>query len=268
MHTTVYQNADTVQFYFEKRHFYFLQHFFSAVRSKGGYNDHPTVRQAAAAVRILASNAFLLRGFSKHTNVEEESRQVSCPEMPSLRERLNLDDTLGTLAEEPTTEASLTFTDPEETDDQAVLSDMEGLTERDTLAYVTGAMLHRLGCPQCTAKMVSDVPLRSGSFIRQMTFTPSCHMLEPTDATLHAFALRLKPIIDFFEKNFFCKYVLKTTIQLYRLNYIDLKACCQEHADALLRFFARMLLRVFCKDKNCGLKGAKSNSRKLAKLVL
>lgn len=181
-----------------------FQHFFSAVRSKGGFNDHPTVRQAAGAVRILASNAFLLLGFSKYANVEEEgedSQASLLTDLPPLRERLGT----SLLKEESEVEPVLAAITEAEDTDEAMLKDVEGLTERDTLAYVAGAILHRLGCAECNRKMLSDVELSSGSFIRQMTYSASCHMLQPTDSTLLAFASRLKPIITFYEKSFFVR---------------------------------------------------------------
>lgn len=196
--------------------------------------------------------------------MEEEALQVSLPDIPHLSARLHVNE-----PPEETAEAeaeSNETTEPYETSEVNFLNDIEGFAEKDTLEYIIGAILHRLGCTACNEKLLTDAPL-SRSFITEMTFS-SCNLLQPNDSTLKAFASRLKPIISFFENSFHIKNIVTSAARLYKFNAESLSACSQNHADQLIVYFARMLLRVFCKDRNHGLKGSRARSRKLFKLNL
>lgn len=50
---------------------YSFQNCFSAVRGRGGFNDHPTTRQAATALSTLSTNNFLRQHMASSTSVEE-----------------------------------------------------------------------------------------------------------------------------------------------------------------------------------------------------
>ena len=54
-----------------------FQHLFSIIRGRGGFNDHPTVRQATGALRAIAGNSFLKR-FSVQ-KVESENNNFTSP---------------------------------------------------------------------------------------------------------------------------------------------------------------------------------------------
>ena len=56
-----------------------FQHLFSIIRGRGGFNDHPTVRQATGALRAIAGNSFLKRSFSNNQNVEGELSTFTSP---------------------------------------------------------------------------------------------------------------------------------------------------------------------------------------------
>ena len=236
-----------------------FQHLFSAVRAKGGHSDHPTVRQASGAIRTLAANAFLRRGFSSHCNVEEEVQAVSSPDFPSLHPTTQVQVVIETSAQVIDEEDLITA------DVASLPTVVERLAQHETLAYVCGALLRRLGCEACREKMTSADPPRSTGFTGLMTFT-SATMIAPTEMTVKAFGDLLTPVLAFFEHNFHLPNVVAKCVRKLKLDS-RVGCCSQSHVDKLLVYFSRMLLHVFCKEKNADLQMSKKRkSHKYLKL--
>lgn len=142
--------------------------------------------------------------------------------------------------------------------------DLGDAADRETVAYVVGANIHRLGCPDCKTAMVNpDAPVAS-SFTAFMTYS-SASMLNPKENVVDYFCTRLKPILAYYEKNFYMKNIVKSTCMKFRFKN-DFPACSQFHANAFLMYFARMLLRNFCKEKNLKLESASKTRKKFSKL--
>ena len=91
-------------------------------------------------------------------------------------------------------------------------------------------------------------------------------MCIPKDSLVNEFHKRIKSISVFFEKNFHERDIVSKAALKYRLQR-SFPACSLAHSNRLLSFFARMLLRVFCKKSNEKLKkNVSRNMRKFAKL--
>ncbi len=146
------------------------------------------------------------------------------------------------------------------TDEEIELSgqDLAHLVERETLSYVIGAWLRRLNCKECKEAMVQEgLP---NNFTAQMTFE-GASMITPTDIVISSFASRLRPILDHLHKHFFVKNIIKLTLMKFRFKS-DFPACTQLHANSLLQFYSRALIRNLCKQRNTEVTASQSKTAK------
>ncbi|MEL7309619.1 MAG: hypothetical protein AAGK05_18370 [Pseudomonadota bacterium] len=196
---------------------------------------------------MIAANAFLRRGFSTSTNVEEEAENAISPltEAPAATQPASAHVSPSSLDTRSTT----TDSDEAEYDDTALPSDFAGLGDRDTMSYVLGAMIHRLNCKDCVELLTdSSIEPATSSFIQIMTYDKAS-LLNPKDCVVDPFLKRLKPIMSYYEKNYHHKHIVKKVTMKFRLKSSPL-FCTQVHCNTLMTYFGRMLLRVFCKEKN------------------
>ena len=66
---------------------YLFQNCFSAVRGRGGFNDHPTTSQAAASIAAISTNNFLRKESATSTSVEnlnDDCVEIELPSLPSV----------------------------------------------------------------------------------------------------------------------------------------------------------------------------------------
>ncbi|MEL7308761.1 MAG: hypothetical protein AAGK05_13405 [Pseudomonadota bacterium] len=220
------------------------------MRAKGGYNDRPTVSQAAAAIRSVSANGFLRRGFSNHTNVEQET-QVTELNLPDTSPRTST--SAGATNEGAIEELDTTGTEQflaATPDDAERVVDLNVFTERETLSYVIGSYLRRLDCNSCSSTLATRLDRETSTgFTSNMTY-PNAKMYVPADVVIDTFGSVMGSVIPFVEKNFFLKKISDVIVSRFRIDKNIFHSCSQEHADLLLNFFARTLLRVFCKTKN------------------
>lgn len=240
-----------------------FQHLFSAIRAKGGFTDHPTVQQASGAIRILATNEFLRRGFSNHTNVEADEAASSTLTLPDHSGEVRA--LVGPMDEEE--EVSRNSSESEsslETDDSPLPIDITGYTEKDTISYVLGSIIHRTNCTECKALLTSDE--MAGGFTSDMSYE-NANLLYPTSTVIRHFSRRLKPIYSFFEEHFQQDNIVKSAAMKFHLKR-DFPSCSVSHRQLVMTFYCRMLIRIFVKSKNNQLKPKddRKGSRKMQKL--
>ncbi|MEL7309462.1 MAG: hypothetical protein AAGK05_17475, partial [Pseudomonadota bacterium] len=221
--------------------------------------------QASGAIRMISSNAFLRRGYSNHTNVEAEvadSIALSLPEGSEVAHKEVVEEDAGTNTE----------TSSIDTDEMAELStlpsEISGFSDPDTLSYVVAACIHRLDCAECKTELTDEDGISrptTSSFTNEMTFERA-QMLYPKQFVLDEFSHRMKPIMKYYESNFHKSHIVKLVTMKFRLK-TEFPSCCLRHKELLLSYFTRMLIRVFCKEKNNKLKKPDTRSKsKLRKL--
>ena len=133
-----------------------------------------------------------------------------------------------------------------------VSSDDLNWADRETVSYVVGAFVRRLDCQSCRDTMLVDEANSSSHFTSLMTYA-SATMFYPKEDVIDHFFSRLKPIFSHFEKRFFEPNIVKLTVLKFRFPSA-FPACSQLHANTLLEYFSRAILRTFCKEKNEKLK--------------
>ena len=214
---------------------------------------------------MIAANAFLRRGFTNHTNVEEEVESGSLP-LVEETDRTPNQPTASSIF--PHVHDGSSESTSEEIDDTSTPSDVAGLTDRDTMAYVLGAMIHRLNCEDCRQLLTEGTAAQppTSSFIAIMTYDRAS-LLNPKSFLVDIFLKRLKPIMCYIEKKYHHKHIAQAISTKFRL--VSPASCCTEtHSNRLMIFFASMLLRVFCKGKNHKIKQKDSKTffKKMTKL--
>ncbi|MEL7308126.1 MAG: hypothetical protein AAGK05_09830 [Pseudomonadota bacterium] len=148
-------------------------------------------------------------------------------------------------------------------DGPSLSDDLDGFSDRETMSYVVGALLKRLDCNECTIAMKKDVVENQSipkNFTQFMTY-PGASMITPIDVVLDEFCNRLKPILLYYDKCFHKRHVVKTVCMKFRFKQ-TFPVCSQVHGSDLLKFFACMLLRCFCKTKNKNLNLKDNRARK------
>lgn len=196
-----------------------------------------------------------------HLYVEEEVAESVMPSLPTLT---TLDDKSVSHEENVSDEENEPL-EVEDNEEATELSDsVEALADRETIAYVVEAHIRRLGCRDCDVNLFDRNAPMASSFTAIMTYD-SASMLNPKFNVVSAFCDRLTPILNYYEKHFYTKNIVKSACIKFRLTD-DFPACSQLHANALLTFFARMLLRNFCKSKNSKLKSRAKNKKKFSKM--
>lgn len=239
-----------------------LEHLFSAIRSRGGHNDHPTVRQAAAAIRILDGGAFLRRGLSTNANVEEEVRNIFTESEESETMPLSASSTCSTADDrvEDCQEADVTKS-PTPVDFEDSSEAVSPLSDRDTLIYVAGSVLRRVNCEQCFQKMGRFVSQASAEgFSGEMVFETS-NLFRPNDSLINGLTFLLQPVTSFFHDKIFLPDIVSHALRRFPL---DLPFCSDDHRNAFLRYFYRTIVRTVCKEMNAPISHVKkSKYRKL-----
>ena len=83
-------------------------------------------------------------------------------------------------------------------------ADFECLADGDTVSYVVGALLSRLGCAECNSNLTENTEEHVQSprnFTDAMTFD-SATIIHPRQDVIQPFGSRLHPLQDYFEKTF------------------------------------------------------------------
>ena len=159
---------------------------------------------------------------------------------------------------EPSSETS------SEAEDPTVPSNIAEYSEKETLSYVLGSIIHRVGCKECTSQLTSCEPtVAASNFTTAMKYNKNATLLFPTERVISGFAMKLQSVLGFYEKNFHIKNIVRETAMKFRLkNFFP--ACSVFHRQLLMTFFCRMVLRIFVKSKNEKLK--QKSTRKEKKL--
>ena len=217
------------------------------------------MRQAASSMRQITSNAFLRREVNPRSNIEEEATTPSTPSTDATeRPSLEPSATPSVRLSEDASEVA------EDSEDTFLPQELGSSAELESVVYVVGANLHRLGCPQCKDAMADVATPSSGSFTAIMTYS-NAHMINPRGDVVDYFSNRLVPILNFYKENFYKMGVVDSVCRKFRLPN-EFPACCPSHAETLLTFFARMVLRTFCKERNAKIKADSKMKKKMSKL--
>lgn len=219
-----------------------LEHLFSAIRSRGGHNDHPTVRQAAAAIRILSCGAFLRRGLSANANVEEEgdSNKAGESEIVTCASSSNVKEVVEHVSEESGEEDA-----PSQHDES--IEWISPLSDRDTLVYVAGSVLRRLSCDLCFEKLGRFVSrCTAEDFSKEIIFDRS-NLFEPNNSFINSLSFLLQPVTSFFHQKIFLSKIVEHAVRRFP---IDQHFCSDDHRTTFLTFFYRTIVRTVCKELN------------------
>lgn len=237
-----------------------FQHLFSAVRGRGGYNDHPTTRQAAAAIRNLAANAILQRSTSRDTNCQNEQAVYMNLYTGGIESAAQATADSVTEAQGETETNTPQYKTALPSDDLEGLDDPESshkfpslanfLKEKEALTYVLGSTIRRLDCALCSEKLGQyQEKGESEGFVSEMTYSAS-KLFIPNNALLGCIDKHGRSMVAFINDTFHKSGLVKGMVDAYIKELQPLTFCTDDHKRQFLTFFGRTIVRVLCKEKN------------------
>lgn len=242
-----------------------FQNVFSALRSRGGFNDNPTVVQAHAAIRAITCNE-LLQSTSTSKNCENVDSKFLLPSLPvvtlsdSQKQTETVDDT-------PVPELPVYSTNEQSSSESSQPTDVH----YDAYAYVAGYTIRRfITCSQCKTALLS--PTVRTPFIEAKCYS-GCTLQDPVNAlTNDVMAMEVKTLclLDQVAHLEGVSKIILERPEISCLFYFDFihEKCRKSVQDLLLNAFCRFFIRVFCLRKNEKMKTSKKQTlSKFKKLV-
>lgn len=223
---------------------FLFQHLFSAIRARGGFNDHPTVRQAAAAIRVISSNSYLRRSTARNRSVEQEVTDFLLPQAPEVSSEQPQEEEK---EEEEKVDVTTTVSDAATSSRQE-----EGAVAQsdEALDYVLGSFIRRLDCAKCSSSIGSLCSKEEGHGFQKLMTYDKGHLYEPSGSFRMSFSSLQKPILNYIQGNLCQKKIAAAIVKRFRLAQETVGCCSQEHTDQILMFYSQMLIRAVCKDLN------------------
>ena len=149
--------------------------------------------------------------------------------------------------------------DDDDIDDEQLHDEVNKYCDSETMAYVMGSIIHRLACKVCSFAL-SEVKSKDESegFMSLMTYETG-HLHEPSGPLTSAFRDVMPSFLQHVQSNFHVLHVVDNFVEFLerRAQFASLPFCRNEHKRTALKFFARMILRTFCREKNAAIKASK-----------
>lgn len=204
---------------------------FSLVRAKGGFNDHPTVIQARAALRSITCNR-VVNTIAKNKNCEDYDLDFLLPSIKPLQK-----------SSLPPTDIIVETTDYPEFSEYEV----------EALKYVCGYMIYRfISCKLCKEKLIKNTTSLYIQF-KQYSNSSLCEAIDDVihDAEvckLYTFQLleQISHLPSCFE--FILNY--EKIVHLFNFPFLHNDDCKLNVQKVLQYHFVLMCTKTFCKRSN------------------
>lgn len=130
------------------------------------------------------------------------------------------------------------------------VSDLEKYCDKETMSYVVGSIIKRIGCEACANKLAHLRPIHeSKGFTYLMTFEKG-HLFEPLDCVISSFMKMIPRILNFLRKKFFQRNIAEKASMFLKDNFEELHFCQAVHSNHASKLFVTIVLKTFLREKN------------------
>lgn len=194
---------------------------------------------------------------TNHTNVEEEEIEVLPVSFSSAQDAPEVTGVEVEQVDDFNVDIDDDGDDENEDPDHGVKGDeVQKYCDSETMAYVMGSIIHRLACEACSAKL-AEVKAKDESegFISLMTYERG-HLHEPSNCLTSAVCQVMPAFLQHVLHSFHEYHVVGSCVEFLG-NRITIAFCTDEYKSTALKFFARMIVRAVCREKNAAIKACK-----------